>query len=176
MFHTIMEKFILLCKRSRPDILTGVDFLTTRVRETDEDNDKKLGSILEYLSGTRDLEIALESDSTRTVKWWVDAALPVHHNMKSHVGRMMTMGRCALYSASNKQKLNTKSSTEVELVGVDDMIPQILLMQYLLEAQGMKVSDNVLYQDNWSAKKLEKMEEHQRISEPDTSTYIIFRS
>ena len=41
-------------------------------------------------------------------------------------------------------------------MGVDDLMPQILWMQYFLEAQGMKVSDNVVYQDNQSAMNLEK--------------------
>ena len=66
------------------------------------------------------------------------------------------MGQGSLYSALKKQKLNTMSSTEAEMVGVDDLMPQILWMQYFLEAQGMKVSDNVVYQDNQSAMKLEK--------------------
>ena len=66
------------------------------------------------------------------------------------------MGRGALYSASNNQRLNTKTSTKANLVGVDDLMPQILWMHYFLEAQGMKVSDNVVYQDNQNAMKLEK--------------------
>ena len=108
------------------DILTSVAFLTARVREPDEDDDKKLSPKLKYLSGTRDLVFTLESNGTRTVRWWVDAEFAVHHVMKSHTVRMMTMGRGALYSASNKQKLNTKSSTEAELVGVDELMLQIL--------------------------------------------------
>ena len=47
-----------------------------------------------------------------------------------------------------KQKLDTKISTEEELVRVDELIPQILWMRYFLEAQRMKFSYNVVYQDN----------------------------
>ena len=155
-FHTIVEKLIFLCKRSQTDILTRVAFLTMRVREPDEDDENKLLRILKYLSGTRDLILTLESDGTGTVKWCVEAALTVHHDIKSHTGRTMSMGRGALYSVSSKQKLNMKSSTKAELVGVDDLTPQILWMRYFMEAQGMKVSDNVVYQDNQSAMKLEK--------------------
>ena len=173
-FHTIVEKFLFLCKQVRPDILNGVAFLATRVRESDEDDDKKLVRILKYLSGTRDLVLTLESDSNRTVKCWVDAAFAVHHDMKSHTGRVMTMGQGALYSTSNKQKLKTKRSTEEDLVGVDDLMLQIFWMHNFLEAQGMKVSDNVVYQDNQSTMKLEKMEEYQVVSKPDISTYVIF--
>ena len=76
--------------------------------------------------------------------------------MKIHTSRMMSMGRGDLQSASNKQKMNTKRSTEAELVGVDELMPQILWMRYFLGAQGMKVYDNVVYQDNQSAMKLKK--------------------
>ena len=160
-----MEKLLFLCKRARPDILTGVAFLAMRMREPGEDDDKKLVHIMKYLSVTRYLVLTLEYDGTRSVKWCVDAAFAVHHDMKSHMGGIMTMGQGALYSASNKQKLNTKSSTEAELVGVDYLMPQILWIRYFLEAQGMKVSDNIVYQDNQSAMKLEKIEEHQVVSE-----------
>ena len=91
-----MAKLLFLCKRARPDILAGVAFLTTRVREPDEDDDNKLLHILRYLSGTRDLVPTLESDGTGTVQWWVDAEFTVHHDMKSHTGGMLLMGRGAL--------------------------------------------------------------------------------
>ena len=42
------------------------------------------------------------------------------------------------------------------MVGVDDLMPQILWMQYFLEDQGFKVSDDIVYQDNQSSMKLEK--------------------
>ena len=90
--HTIVEKLIFLCKQARPDILTGVAFLMTLVREPDKDDDKKLLRILKYLSGTRDLVLTLESDGNGKLKWWVDAEFTVHHDMKSHTGGMMYMG------------------------------------------------------------------------------------
>ena len=96
----------------------------------------------------------LGSNGTGTVKWWADAKFLVHHDMKSHTSGMVSMGRVALYSASNKQKLNTKILIEADLVGVDDLMSQILWMQYFLEAQRMNIYDNVVYQDNQSAKNM----------------------
>ena len=57
---------------------------------------------------------------------------------------------------STKQKLNTRSSTESELVGVDDMMPSILWTHYFLKAQGYRVSDNIIFQDNRSTMLLER--------------------
>ena len=118
------------------------------MRDSGEDDKNILSRILKYLSDTRYLVLTLESNGTGTVKWWVDASFTVHHDMKSHTGGVTSMGQGSLYSASSKQKLNMKVSNEAELVGVDDWMPQILWMQYFLEAQGMKVSDNLVYQDN----------------------------
>jgi hypothetical protein len=61
-----------------------------------------------------------------------------------HTGGGMTMGRGFPVSVSTKQKLNTKSLTESELVGVDDMMPNILWTCYFLLSQGYGVVENVL--------------------------------
>ena len=45
---------------------------------------------------------------------------------------------------SQKQKLNTCSSTEAELVGADDASGSILWTKYFVETQGYKVKKNIL--------------------------------
>ena len=77
-------------------------------------------------------------------------------DMKSHTGMSMTMGKGAVISLSRKQKLNTRSSTEAELVAVDDCMAQVLWTRYFLEAQGYQTEAHVVLQDNESAIKLEK--------------------
>ena len=62
----------------------------------------------------------------------------------------MTFGRGAIMSLSRKQKLNTRSSTEAELVGADDAATMILWTKHFMEAQGYKIDRNVIYQDNKS--------------------------
>jgi hypothetical protein len=66
------------------------------------------------------------------------------------------MGRGFPIVSSTKQKLNTRSSTESELVGVDDMMPIIVWSCYFLMAQGYGVTQNLLLQDNNSSMLLEK--------------------
>jgi hypothetical protein len=58
-------------------------------------------------------------------------------------------------SISRKQKLNTRSSTEAELVGADDVSIMILWTKLFMEAQGHKIEKNILYQDNKSTILLE---------------------
>ena len=72
----------------------------------------------------------------------------------------MSMGNGALVSMSRKQKLNTRSSTEAELVGIDDAMNLILWTKLFLEAQGYNVASNVLFQDNKSAILISRLELH----------------
>ena len=60
-----------------------------------------------------------------------------------------------IQSVSRKQKLNTRSSTEAELVGADDVSQQMLWTKLFLEEQGIQIKKNVLYQDNKAAILLE---------------------
>ena len=53
-------------------------------------------------------------------------------------------------SFSRKQKLNTASSTETELVGVADALGLIMWVKYFMEAQGYNIDSNILFQDNKS--------------------------
>ena len=61
------------------------------------------------------------------------------------------MGTGAVQSGSAKQKMNTRSSTEAELVGVDDVISNILWTKFFIEEQGHDVEKNILFQDNKSS-------------------------
>ena len=69
-------------------------------------------------------------DDTNTLRWYVDAVFGVYRDMKSHTGMMMTMGEGSVRSNSTKQKLNTKISTEAELVGIYDEISLIICSGY----------------------------------------------
>jgi hypothetical protein len=82
-------------------------------------------------------------------------ATNMQNDMRSHTGGAMSLGRGVIYGTSKRQKLNTKSSTKADLVGVDDVMPQVLWTLYFLEAKGYKTDDNILYQDNKSSILLE---------------------
>jgi len=75
---------------------------------------------MQYLRNTKTLTLTIEPGSEP--KWWVDCSYAIHPNMRSHTGIYMTLGKGATYTASCRQKLNTKISTEAELVAVDDTI------------------------------------------------------
>ena len=148
LFHHNVAKILFLDKRARPDIQTPVAFLSTRVQYPDVDDWKKLGRVMKYLRNTRKLGLTLECDHAHIVKWWVDGSFAVHSDMKIHTGGMMTLGKGSVYATSIKQKLNTKISTESEVVAVYDVLTQILWTNHFLNAQGWDVKNTLMYQDN----------------------------
>jgi hypothetical protein len=52
LFHHLTAKLLFLCKRARPDIQTAMAFLSTRVKQPDKDDYKKLGGVIKYLCAT----------------------------------------------------------------------------------------------------------------------------
>mgnify|MGYP002176679840 FL=1 len=157
-YHTTVARGLFLCKRARPDIQPTIAVLCTRVKEPNESDWAKLIRLMKYLNGTRKKKLILSADDIRCIKWYVDASFAVHPDYKSHTGATMSFadGKGAVQSISRKQKLNTRSSTEAELVGVDDVSVMILWTKLFLEAQGYAIEKNILYQDNKSAILLER--------------------
>ena len=155
-FHHLVAKTLFATKRARPDTGTAIAYLTTRVRAPDEDDWQKMVHLMKYIRGTRKMPLILSANGSGILKWWVDGSFAVHPNMRGHTGGGLTMGRGFPIVTSTKQKLNTRSSTESELVAVDDCMPAILWTRYFMEAQGYGVRENIVYQDNKSAILLEK--------------------
>jgi hypothetical protein len=137
-------------------VATVIAFLTTRVRAPDKDNWNKLVHFMRYIRGTRTMPLILSANGSGILKWWVDASFALHPNMRGHLGGGLSLGRGFTIVSSTNQKLNTRSSTETEIVGADDFMPAICWTHYFMKAQGYDVKDNVLFQYNKSSILLEK--------------------
>ena len=120
------------------------------------DDWKKLKRTLTYLSNTIDDIREIACDNLTHLFTWIDAAFAVHPNMRGQTGGAISMGWGVIHAKSSKQKINTKSSTEAELVGVSEYLPYNLWFLNFLEHQGYPVQSNILYQDNESAIRMEK--------------------
>ena len=97
---------------------------------------------MEYLGGTHELCLTLNTGNTSCIKWYADAAFVVHLDFKSHTGATLTVGKGSIVSVTQKQKLNTKSSTEAELVGVDDKSSLILYTNILWKHKYIRPNKN----------------------------------
>jgi hypothetical protein len=155
-FHNLVAKTLYSTKRARPDTCTAIAFLTTRVRAPDKDDWNKLVHLMRYVRGTRTMPLILSGNGSGILKWWVDVSFAVHPNMRGHSGGGLSLGRGFFIVSSTKQKLNTRSSTETEIVGADDFMLAICWTHYFVKSQGCGFKDNVLFQDNKSSILLEK--------------------
>jgi hypothetical protein len=92
-FHTKVSKFLFLSKRARPDILTVVSYLCTRVQTATTEDQAKLNRVLGYLKGTQDRVLLLRNQEKSEVRAYVDAAYALHNDSKSHSGVALYWGR-----------------------------------------------------------------------------------
>jgi len=75
---------------------------------------------------------------------YVDAAHASHDDSRGHTGGCVVMGEGVLHSGSHRQSINTKSSTETELVGTSDYLPYGIWLLYFMQAQGYRIEKKTL--------------------------------
>ena len=138
-FHSHVARNLCFSKRGRPDIQVAVAFLCTRVKEPTQQDWHKLMRLMRHLKGTQDVVLTLGTKVGAVMKWHADAAFAVHQDMKSHTGLNMTWGQGSVISASRKQKLNTTSSCEAELVAANDAMGPLMWTKLFLQRQGCNV-------------------------------------
>ena len=82
-----------------------------------------------------------------------DASFAVHQDLKGHTGFTIHVSEdnAPFYVISKKQKLNTLSSTESELVALSDAASHVLAVKEFLESIGIKQQAVPIEQDNTSA-------------------------
>ena len=155
-FHSTVARLLYLAKRVRPDILVAISYLAKRVQQPNELDEKKLHKVVRYIRGSRDLGITLQPHSVISILAYIDASHAIHWNHRGHTGMVISMGRGPIYVKSSSQKINTKSSTESELVGLSDSIGQVVWTREFLIEQGYNVQPATIYQDNTSTMQLVK--------------------
>lgn len=151
-FHKVVAMMLYLAKRTRPECLTAVAYLATRVTRCDSDDVDKLYRLVRYVHTTRDLGLIFRPGSAGiSVRLFVDASYGVHGDGRYHTGSCVVIGNVGpVHCKSTKQHIVTKSSTEAELVGLSDSANQGVYIREFLIGQGHKMGPITVYQDNMS--------------------------
>ena len=152
-FHRNVAKLLYLAKRTRPECLTAVAFLATRVTKCDLDDLTKLTRLLLYVNGTKERGIVLRPGARGIrVRSFVDAAYGVYVvDGKSVTGAVTMIGDAGpIHAKSTKQSIVTKSSTQAELVATSDSANQPFHVRRFIIEQGHDCGPVTLYQDNLS--------------------------
>jgi hypothetical protein len=150
-FHTTVARLLYLSRRGRPDIITVVGFLCTRVKEPAVEDYKKLVQVLGYIRQTVKYVLTLRPKKMAQVEAFIDASYATHQDGKSHSGLNVKIGGVAVFCASRKQKCVSKSPTEAELVALSDNLGFVELFQEFLSfVTNSRVTASVIFQDNTS--------------------------
>ena len=157
-FHHSTAQMLFISSRARRDLQPTVAFLTTRVKGPDKDDWGKLKRALKHVNGTRRLKLRIKINSLQDILnllWFIDGSHCVHWDSRGHGGATLMMGEGAMASYSNRLRVNTRSSTETEVVTVDRYMPEILWTMNFLREQGFPVELSRIAQDNQAAQQLE---------------------
>ena len=148
MFHNLLVNILYITNQASPATYTAVAFLKTRVREPNKDYGYKLVHIIKYKRGKRYLPLILSANVSGVLKWCIDVSYSVHPNMREHTGGELFIGRGFTIVTLTNQMLNTRSSTESDIVGVHDFMLAVCWTRYFMGYQGYQVMENIVYQDN----------------------------
>jgi len=111
---------------------------------------QKLQRVLSYLRQTPSLGLEIMKSEDLHIVAYIDASYAVHHDRKSHTGVIIKLGGTTIYASSSKQGLNSKSSTEAEIIALSDGASQVLWTRLFLGAQGYPLQPSKIFQDNMS--------------------------
>ena len=115
---------MVLYVSKRPILDTSLDFecLTMRLRATDTNEWEKESHLMEYSRGGQDQSPVPGGKNDRRLMCYVDTPFAMQSNMLSYTGGEPTMGKGYSMVALAKPKLNKKSLTESESIGVNNMM------------------------------------------------------
>jgi len=147
-----------MAKRVAPEMLTAINFLSTRVKSATREDWKKLDRALKYLNKVKNpvvvIRAEVDKDGCFVVCVYIDASHGIHHDCKGQGGIFITLGSGSVFARCWKLKIVTKSSTESELVALSDGLSQVIWLRDFLILQGHKVKPAIIYQDNMSTIRL----------------------
>lgn len=147
-FHRRVYRLLYFAKRVAPDILLAVSNLSSHVSAPSNQDWDRLERIYRYLNGQSDRFITYSRGGKMIVSSYIDASFACYDDMKSRTGCVLML--CGFYVGawSTKQTLNTKSSTESELVGATDECGWVIWAHNWTKGQGYNLPVPILYQDN----------------------------
>jgi hypothetical protein len=99
-FHSTVAKLLFMAKRAKPNLLTVVSFLCTRVQGATQQDMGKFEHVLGYVKATQEQVMVLRAQTTQNIRAYVDAAFELHNDFKSHTGVMVYVRETLVYVSS----------------------------------------------------------------------------
>ena len=100
------------------------------------------------------MKLTLSIDDIFMTRLWADTSNRTHHVFKGHIGSMISLGDDMIVSSSMKNKIDSKSLRELELVFLGDNVSMTLWCLYFIETQGCTMKQIFGLQDKPSTMRL----------------------
>jgi hypothetical protein len=159
-FHSIVATLLYIAKKCRPDILHSTVKLCQKVKNPTINDNKALKRILQYLHGTKNIELNLEIDDPHQFSVMVDSAFAINENGKSQTGYGFKFKKGYFFCTSRSQSVVAKSSTVAELIAMSEAADDVMFLRQFLEEQNYKQKETKIYEDNKSTITLIKDQRH----------------
>ena len=125
---------IYLARLTRPDILMPTTYLASKCAGPNIKDYQKLLRIVSYLGGTVTTSMVFQRTGKINPVIYADASHQYHLNdSKGHGGIIITLGSAPIMTKSYKLKLVTRSSTESELVVLEEAVTFAIWIKKLLK-------------------------------------------
>jgi hypothetical protein len=147
----LVMSLMYLARFTRPDILMPTTYLATKSANPTQNDFNKAAKVLSYIIGTKSKMLYFKSNANLHLQIYADAAHMLHKDVKGHGGILGTLGSAPIFVKSFKFKLVTRSSTESEMVSLEESVTFALWLTTLLRNFDIKFQLPVtIYQDNLS--------------------------
>jgi len=127
LFASKLMKIMWLARLCRNDILFAISYMSSRVSNPT----------------TESLQLFA----------YIDASYALHKDMKGQTGIVITLGKNGppVYCKSRKQKLVSRSSTESELIALNDGLPEVIWAKQFMTNLGYNQKMITVFEDNQSS-------------------------
>ena len=151
-YQSLIMSLMYLARLTRPDILFPTTYLATKSSNPSALDLLKAKRIVKYIASAPNIGINYYSNSSMKLMIHADASHLVHPDGFGHTGIVITLGNSVVFARSVKQKMQTLSSTESEMIALQEASTYVVWMRYLLKELGYNLnSPTVVTQDNQSA-------------------------
>jgi hypothetical protein len=147
-FRRRVARLLYLAKRVAPELLLAISHLSTKVNDVREVDWDDLERAYRYLNANRGHAIDYWRGSRVSVTSYIDSSHASHSDFKGRTGCVLLCAGGLVGAWSTKQSINTKSSTESELVGLAEDCSWVIWARNWLAGQGYEAPTAIIYQDN----------------------------
>jgi len=149
-YLSLTMSLMYLARFTRSDILMPITYLATRSANPTVEDFSKLMRVVRYLAGTPTIGLQFTASDMQP-RIYADASHSLHADGRGQGGVVITLGSAPIFCRSFKIKSVTRSSSETELVALEDASTYVNWLHCLLKSLSINIKrPTPIFQDNKS--------------------------